>query len=251
MLIRCPVWPMSWLGHVLTKLVPHCQVLYRACSSLCQATLKWDLHVLLQDSLVQSADLQHLGEHSPASLYRSLLVRSIDEDASAGLNAEYVNQVMDGFELEAVCKARRTGDYHIQTGPTSKPQAQLATALMVYRAVLRPWVRKLLALLLACLSAVVVWSEATIGSGRRPDLSPFSLVQFDPLLRPFSLNVDWPERHASWYTYSYSVSPMAFCLSHALGISGHTCRGQKASSLARSSVGQADHILVRNFILLP
>lgn len=98
-------------------------------------------------------------------------------NVSAGLNAEYVNQVMDGFELEAVCKARRTGDYHLQTGPTSKPQAQLATALMVYRAVLRPWVRKLLALLLASLSAVIVWSEATIGSGRHPDLSPFSLVR--------------------------------------------------------------------------
>ncbi len=97
--------------------------------------------------------------------------------APAGLNAEYINQVMDGFELEAVCKARRTGDYNIQTGPTSKPQAKLATALMMYRAVVRPWSRKLLALLLASLSAVIVWSEATIGSGRHPDLSPFSLVR--------------------------------------------------------------------------
>ena len=104
--------------------------------------------------------------------------------AGAGLNAEYVNQVMDGFELEAVCKARRTGDYQMHSGPTGKPQAQLAAALMMYRAVLRPWVRKLLALLLASLSAVIVWSEATIGSGRHPDLSPFSLVS--PLSYPSS-----------------------------------------------------------------
>ncbi|KAK9828293.1 hypothetical protein WJX74_007473 [Apatococcus lobatus] len=127
-----------------------------------------DLDDLTDKDLDYGCDL-----HGLASL-RQRLQRATDN--YKGLNAEYVNQVMDGFELEAVCKARRTGDYHIQTAPTSKPQAQLATALMVYRAVLRPWVRKLLALLLASLSAVVVWSEATIGSGRHPDLSPFSLA---------------------------------------------------------------------------
>jgi len=32
------------------------------------------------------------------------------------------------------------------------------------------------ALLLGATSFMVVWSEATIGLGRRPDVSPFSLV---------------------------------------------------------------------------
>ena len=39
---------------------------------------------------------------------------------------------MDGFELEAVCKARRTGDYQMHTGPTGKPQAQLFRALKAF-----------------------------------------------------------------------------------------------------------------------
>ncbi|KAK9868826.1 hypothetical protein WJX84_008007 [Apatococcus fuscideae] len=127
-----------------------------------------DLDDLTDKDLDYGCDLYGL-----ASL-RQRLRRATDN--YKGLNAEYINQVMDGFELEAVCKARRTGDYNIQTGPTSKPQAKLATALMMYRAVVRPWSRKLLALLLASLSAVIVWSEATIGSGRHPDLSPFSLA---------------------------------------------------------------------------
>jgi hypothetical protein len=33
-----------------------------------------------------------------------------------------------------------------------------------------------LGVLLACLSVVIIWSEATIITGRKPDLSPFSLA---------------------------------------------------------------------------
>lgn len=48
---------------------------------------------------------------------------------------------------------------------------------MMYKCVVKPWVMRVSALVLAATSFMVVWSEATIGLGRRPDLSPFSLVR--------------------------------------------------------------------------
>ena len=53
---------------------------------------------------------------------------------------------------------------------------------MVYKCMVHPWVLKLCSLALAGVSFMVVWSEATIGTGRSPDLSPFSLVS-----RPFTV----------------------------------------------------------------
>lgn len=48
--------------------------------------------------------------------------------------------------------------------------------LMMYKCVAKPWVMRLGALILGAASFMVVWSEATIGLGRKPDVSPFSLV---------------------------------------------------------------------------
>ena len=48
--------------------------------------------------------------------------------------------------------------------------------LMMYKCVAKPWVMRVGALVLGATSFMVVWSEATIGLGRRPDVSPFSLV---------------------------------------------------------------------------
>lgn len=52
---------------------------------------------------------------------------------------------------------------------------------MIYKCIVHPWVLKLCSLVLAGISFMVVWSEATIGSGRSPDLSPFSQVS-SPIL---------------------------------------------------------------------
>ena len=52
--------------------------------------------------------------------------------------------------------------------------------LMMYKCVAKPWVMRLGALLLGAASFMVVWSEATIGLGRKPDVSPFSLVETLP-----------------------------------------------------------------------
>ena len=56
--------------------------------------------------------------------------------------------------------------------------------LMMYKCVWKPWVMRVGALLLGATSFMVVWSEATIGLGRSPDVSPFSLVLTPPLLKP-------------------------------------------------------------------
>ena len=51
---------------------------------------------------------------------------------------------------------------------------------MVFQCLVRPWLQKLVAVFLAANSFMLVWSEATIGSGQHPDLSPFSHVRFPP-----------------------------------------------------------------------
>lgn len=48
---------------------------------------------------------------------------------------------------------------------------------MVFQCLVRPWLQKLLSLGLAATSFMLIWSEATIGLGQNPDLSPFSHVR--------------------------------------------------------------------------
>lgn len=48
---------------------------------------------------------------------------------------------------------------------------------MLFQCFAWPWLQKLLALAFAATSFMLIWSEATIGSGRDPDLSPFSHVR--------------------------------------------------------------------------
>ena len=52
---------------------------------------------------------------------------------------------------------------------------------MVFQCLLRPWMQRLLAIALAATSFIMVWCEATIGSGPNLDLSPFSHVSTWPL----------------------------------------------------------------------
>ena len=47
---------------------------------------------------------------------------------------------------------------------------------MMYKCLLQPWVQRLVAIALAATSFMLVWSEATIGFAKNPDLSPFSHV---------------------------------------------------------------------------
>ncbi|KAL3142854.1 hypothetical protein ABBQ38_003147 [Trebouxia sp. C0009 RCD-2024] len=90
-----------------------------------------------------------------------------------GQFAAYVNAVTEAFALQTVCKCRASRDYG-QKGISGSKVAH--PHLMMYKCVAKPWVMRLGALLLGAASFMVVWSEATIGLGRKPDVSPFSLA---------------------------------------------------------------------------
>lgn len=76
------------------------------------------------------------------------------------------------IDLEAVCKARQHG----VTVPPSGKKGWWPEARWRYKCSVRPWVLRLAAAAAGGASVVIVWSEATIGSGRNPDLSPLSLM---------------------------------------------------------------------------
>ena len=79
---------------------------------------------------------------------------------------------MQAIDLEAVCKSRQHGVYQ----PPNGKRGRLAETRYAYKCLVRPWVLRATALAAGAASAVVVWSEVTMGSGRSPDLSPFSLM---------------------------------------------------------------------------
>lgn len=89
-----------------------------------------------------------------------------------GCSGEYVDYVKKAISLEAVCKAR----LHGVTVPPNGKKGRWAELQWAYKCRGRPWVLRGMAVLAGAASAVVVWSEATIGSGINPDLSPFSLM---------------------------------------------------------------------------
>lgn len=89
-------------------------------------------------------------------------------------------------ELEAICKSRQHGIYSpTPGGKTSRG----AVAAWFYKCQLRPWMQRLAACASLAVSAVVVWSEATIGTGTHPDLSPFSLVRAEQRWSAAAVNV--------------------------------------------------------------
>ncbi|EFN54970.1 hypothetical protein CHLNCDRAFT_134747 [Chlorella variabilis] len=89
-----------------------------------------------------------------------------------GCSGEYVDFVKKAIDLEAVCKSRQHG----VCVPPSGKKGRWAEAKWTYKCRVRPWVLRGMALGAGAASAVVVWSEATIGTGRSPDLSPFSIM---------------------------------------------------------------------------
>lgn len=78
-------------------------------------------------------------------------------------------------------KCRQVGEF--EPPPRVAPPAgssalrvSLSRSLWRYRCTAHPSVRKVCAAALGGMSLAVIWAEATIISGRTPDLSPFSLL---------------------------------------------------------------------------
>eukprot|EP00887_Chlorella_sp_A99_P002113 scaffold21.g2113.t1 len=119
---------------------------------------------------LEEADLDYAGGVPQLASLRARVKMAVTQ--FVGYRGEYVNFVKKALDLEAVCKSRQHGVYTPPSGATSR----WAVWAYTYTCVGRPWVLRLAAVAAAAVSAVVVWSEATIGSGRSPDLSPFSLA---------------------------------------------------------------------------
>lgn len=116
-------------------------------------------------------DLDYAGDADGVATLRERLKRAIAE--FVGSRGDYLAYLEKAFELEALCKSRQLGVYQ----PASEDAGLLETAKWYYKCILRPYVQRMGAFVSALMSILVVWCEATIASGRHPDLSPFSLVR--------------------------------------------------------------------------
>ncbi|GBF88476.1 hypothetical protein Rsub_01189 [Raphidocelis subcapitata] len=126
-----------------------------------------DIESLAADDLEYNYDLAGL-----AALRRRL---GAAIHAYKGAHAQYEEAVTSALALQQVVKSRERGDYDAPPGALGAGTAW-GDLLWRYRCTLHPHARKVLGAALAALSCVVIWSEATIFTGQRPDLSPFSLA---------------------------------------------------------------------------
>ena len=94
-----------------------------------------------------------------------------------GCGGEYLDYVKKALHLEAVCKSRGLRVYGHPTGSRNP----LWTVLWFCECRLKPWGLRGIAILAASASIVVLWCEATIGSGTDPNLSPLSLLLQDSI----------------------------------------------------------------------
>ena len=140
------------------------------------------------------------------------------------------------IDLEAVCKARQHG----VTVPPNGQKGWWAELRWGYKCRGRPWVLRVTALLAAAASVVVVWSEATIGSGRSPDLSPLSLMlRAVPHSREFGeqLLVALPLIYMCACAYFSLLKLGNFSFYHVVGAAGGGGGGDVQRDLGKSAPG--------------
>jgi hypothetical protein len=158
-------------------------------------------------------DLEYNYDRDGLAALRRRLNSAIASYAAA--HAQYEAAVAAGIKLEAVVKARQRGDFSAESaaaaaavaagavggGGSSAPAVgaaagsaapsssnsnpypllwrldpRLSALAWRLRCTAAPPTRRLAAALLAVFSLAIVWSELTIFTGRKPDLSPFSLL---------------------------------------------------------------------------
>lgn len=116
-------------------------------------------------------DLDYAGDADGVASLRERLKRAIAE--FVGSRGDYLAYLEKAFELESLCKSRQLGVYQ----PTYEDAGYIEKCTWYYKCICRPYVQKVGAIVCALVSALFVWCEATIATGRHPDLSPFSLVR--------------------------------------------------------------------------
>ena len=120
---------------------------------------------------LEERDLDYAGDGDGLASLRERLKRAIAE--FVGSKGDYIAYLQKAMELEALCKSRQIGVYQ----PTTDNHGFLEELKWKYKCLVRPYVQRVGACICAMVSALVVWCEATIASGRHPDLSPFSIVR--------------------------------------------------------------------------
>ncbi|KAL6780666.1 hypothetical protein ACKKBF_B12240 [Auxenochlorella protothecoides x Auxenochlorella symbiontica] len=120
--------------------------------------------------LLDESDLDYASDEAGLARLRARCKAAIAH--FVGCRGEYVINARRAMHLQAVCKSRSLGVYT----PPSGSASWAATGRWYYTCNIRPWMLCLQALLAVATSATIIWAEATIGSGRSPDLSPFSLA---------------------------------------------------------------------------
>ncbi len=121
---------------------------------------------------LEERDLDYAGDGEGVASLRERLKRAIAE--FVGSRGDYIAYLKKAIELEALCKSRQIGVYQPMTIENG---GWLGEVGWHYKCRIRPYVQRLGAFICAAASALVVWCEATIASGRHPDLSPFSIVR--------------------------------------------------------------------------
>ena len=119
---------------------------------------------------LEESDLDYASDEAGLARLRARCKAAIAH--FVGCRGEYIVNVRRAIHLGAVCKSRALGVYLPPDGAARWP----TRFWWYYVCLLRPWVLRLQATVALAASAAVVWSEVTIGSGRDPDLSPFSLA---------------------------------------------------------------------------
>lgn len=119
---------------------------------------------------LEERDLDYAGDADGIAALRERLKRAIAE--FVGSRGDYISYLEKAFELEAMCKSRQLGVYQ----PATMDAGPLETWTWQYKCRFRPYIQRIGALICVFMSSLIVWCEATIASGRHPDLSPFSMV---------------------------------------------------------------------------
>ena len=120
---------------------------------------------------LEERDLDYAGDADGVAALRERLKRAIAE--FVGSRGDYIAYLKKALELEALCKSRQLGVYQ----PEHEDAGMIEKWKWYYKCQMRPYVQRIGAFLSSLMSALIVWCEATIATGRHPDLSPFSLVR--------------------------------------------------------------------------